>query len=80
MSYNRKTSTPVWPSVAELLRKARTEQEVEDMLVDAVLSAKEAAPATKRRWRKLAERVKGALRMKALQPPALVGLDGKELR
>lgn len=60
------TTTYTSPSVTDLLRKARTEPELDALLAEA-LARVEASAATKRRWRQVTEQMRGALRVRALE-------------
>lgn len=81
MSFNRKTTTYQFDSVQTALRRAPTEALLDEMLVEAHLTYKDASSGTKRKWKKVAEMVRGQLRIKALQPatPVLLGADGRPL-
>ena len=77
MSFNRKTTTYAFDSVTTALRRALNEHVLDDMLVEAHLTYKDATAGTKRKWMKVAEKVRAQLRIKALQPPTPRLLDAR---
>jgi hypothetical protein len=60
------TTTYTTPSVTDLLRRARNEAELDALLAEA-LRRVEASAATDRKWRKVTEETRGALRVRALE-------------
>jgi hypothetical protein len=60
------TTTYTTPSVTDLLRRARNEAELDALLAEAIHRV-EASAATVRKWRKVTEETRGALRVRALE-------------
>jgi hypothetical protein len=60
------TSYPA-PSVTELLRQAESAEQLDAMLITAAAGAANASQSTRRKWRKVADQVRGALRARALE-------------
>lgn len=67
MSFNRKTTTYVKPSVTAMLSAAQSEAEVDEAIAFARLTYHDATAATKRKWERKGEKVKQALRLKRFQ-------------
>lgn len=73
MSFNRKSTTYVNPSVNEMLRAAVTEQEVDDAIRFAAANYRDATNETGRKWCRTGERVKSEIRRRRLtEMPKLV--------
>jgi hypothetical protein len=60
------TTTYPEPGVTELLRHAESEEQLDALLAGAA-EVPEASASTRRKWRKVAEQVRGALRARALE-------------